>query len=56
LISGVSLHPVGGDGSIGGSGHLFPPAPVLAARADNDDHKDGRIIVEETLEKTRRGW
>jgi hypothetical protein len=27
----------------------------LAARAYNDDDEDGRIIVEETREKTRRG-
>ncbi len=47
---------MGGGGGTSGSGRFFPPAPVLAARADNDDDKDGRIIVEETREKTRRGW
>ncbi len=31
---------------------LLPPAPVLAAIANNDDNKDGCIIVKETREKT----
>jgi hypothetical protein len=43
---------VGSGGGIGRSGRFFPPARVLAARADNDDDEDGRIIVEETREKT----
>ncbi len=33
---------------------LLPPTPILAARADNDDNKDGHIIVKEMREKTRR--
>ncbi len=48
----MSLPPVGSGGGIGRSGRFFPPARVLAARADNDDDEDGRIIVEETREKT----
>jgi hypothetical protein len=46
---------VGGGGGIDRSGCFSPRAPVLAARADNDDDEDGRIIVEETREKMRRG-
>ncbi len=42
-------------GCIGRSGRFFPPTPVLAARADNNDDKDGHIIVDETREKMRRG-
>ena len=46
---------MGGGGGIGGRGRFFPPAPVLAARADNNDNKDGHIIVEETRENMRQG-
>ena len=46
---------MGGGGGIGGSGCFVPPAPILAARADKDNDKDGRIIVKEMREKTRRG-
>ncbi len=35
-------------GGIGRSGCFFSPTPVLVARANNNDDKDGRIIVEET--------
>ncbi len=47
MICGVSLPPVGGGGGIDRSGCIFPPAPVLVARADNNNNKDGCIIVEE---------
>jgi hypothetical protein len=40
---------------IGRSGPFSPHTPVLVARADNNDHKDGRIIGKEKWEKTRRG-
>jgi hypothetical protein len=46
---------VGGGGDINRSGCFFPPTPVLAARANNNDDKDSRITVEETREKTRGG-
>jgi hypothetical protein len=47
---------MGGGGGIGGSGRFFPLAPVLEARADNNNNKDSPIIVKETWEKMRRGW
>jgi hypothetical protein len=34
---------------------LLPLAPILVARAENGNGEDGRIITEETWEKTRRG-
>ncbi len=43
---------MGGGRGIGRSGHFFPPALILAARADNDDDEDGHIIVKEMREKT----
>ncbi len=46
---------MGGGGGIDRSGCFFPPTPILAARADNDDNEDGHIIVQETREKKRRG-
>ena len=52
MISSVSLPPVGGRGGIGGSCCFFHPAPILGARANNDDNKDSCIIVKETQEKT----
>jgi hypothetical protein len=58
LIFGKSLLPVGSGGGIDRSGHFFPPAPYLAARASNnkDKDEDGCIIVKEMWEKKRRGW
>ncbi len=53
-LSAASVARCGG-GDIGRSGCFSPPTPVLAARDDNDNDKDGRIMVEEMREKTRRG-
>ncbi len=36
---------------IGRSGRFFPPLPVLVARAQNNNDKDGCIIVKEIREK-----
>jgi hypothetical protein len=45
---------IGGGGGIGRSGCFFPPTPVLVARANNNEDKDGCIIVKERWEKDHR--